>query len=143
MRVRSLESFEAKQKIPYYLGVSGKTSGATGLSLNLIVVPPHASAEPHTHSEFESAVYVISGRALHHWGDNLQYTLETNPGDFLFIAPGVPHYPENPYDEPSSRSWRATIPTSRSMSSRSSGGRGHAPDSSVGRQPSAPSRSTA
>jgi uncharacterized RmlC-like cupin family protein len=100
VRVRSLESFEAKQKIPYYLGVSGRTSGAKGLSLNLIVVPPHASAEPHTHSEFESAVYVISGRAIHHWGDKLQYTLETNAGDFLFIAPGVPHYPENPYDEP-------------------------------------------
>ena len=91
MRVRSLESFEAKQKIPYYLGVSGKTSGATALSLNLIVVPPHASAEPHTHSEFESAVYIISGRAIHHWGDKLQYTLETNAGDFLFIEPGVPH----------------------------------------------------
>ena len=100
VRVRSLESFEAKQKIPYYLGVSGKTSGAEHLSLNLIVVPPHASAEPHTHSEFESAVYVISGRAVHHWGDKLEFTLETGPGDFLFIAPGVPHYPENPYDEP-------------------------------------------
>jgi uncharacterized RmlC-like cupin family protein len=100
VRVRSRGSFEAKQKIPYFLGISGNTAGARHLSLNLVVVPPHASAEPHTHSEFESAVYVISGRAIHHWGDSLQFTLETNPGDFVFIAPGVPHYPENPYDEP-------------------------------------------
>ena len=70
------------------------------LSLNLIVVPPKGKAEPHTHSDFESAVYVISGRAIHHWGDRLQHSMETNAGDFLFIAPGVPHYPENPYDEP-------------------------------------------
>lgn len=69
VRVRSLEPFQAKQKIPYYLGVSGKTSGAEHLSLNLVVVPPHASAEAHTHSGFESAVYVISGRAVHHWGE--------------------------------------------------------------------------
>src|SRR5207247_10811905 len=78
VRVRSLESFVAKQKIPYYLGVSGKTSGAKGLSLNLIVVPPHASAEAHTHAEFESAVDVISGRAIHQWGDQLPFTLQTH-----------------------------------------------------------------
>ena len=100
VRVRPLETFEAKQGIPYYLGISGKTAGATRLSLNVVVVPPHKSAEPHTHSDFESAIYVVSGRAIHHWGDKLQYSLETKAGDFLFIAPGVPHYPENPYDEP-------------------------------------------
>jgi len=100
VRVRSTVAFEAKQKIPYFLGVSGKTAGAKDLSLNLIVVPPKGKAEPHTHSEFESAIYVISGRAVHHWGDRLQHSMETVAGDFLFVAPGVPHYPENPYDEP-------------------------------------------
>jgi uncharacterized RmlC-like cupin family protein len=30
-------------------------------------------------------------------GDN---SMETRAGDFLFVAPGVPHYPENPHDEP-------------------------------------------
>jgi len=62
VRVRPRESFEAKQKIPYYLGISGTTAGATSLSLNLVVVPARSKAEPHTHSEFESAIYVISGR---------------------------------------------------------------------------------
>jgi uncharacterized RmlC-like cupin family protein len=96
VRVRSSVAFEAKQKIPYFLGVSGKTAGAKELSLNLIVVPPKGNAEPHTHCEFESAVCVISGRAIHRWGDRPQHSMETNAGDFLFIAPGVPHYPENP-----------------------------------------------
>ena len=100
VRVRSTVAFEAKQGIPYFLGVSGKTTGATHLSLNLIVVPPKGKAEPHTHSEFESAIYVISGRAIHHWGDRLQHSMEMEAGDFLFVAPGVAHYPENPYDEP-------------------------------------------
>jgi uncharacterized RmlC-like cupin family protein len=100
VRVRSTVAFEAKQKIPYFLGVSGKTTGAAHLSMNLIVVPARGKAEPHTHSEFESAIYVISGRAIHHWGDRLEHSLEMSAGDFLFVAPGVPHYPENPYDEP-------------------------------------------
>ena len=68
--------------------------------MNLIIVPPKGKAEPHTHSEFESAIYVISGRAIHHWGDRLQHSMEMEAGDFLFVAPGVAHYPENPYDEP-------------------------------------------
>jgi len=63
-------------------------------------VPARSKAEPHTHSDFESAIYVISGKAVHHWGDKLQYSMETVAGDFLLVAPGVPHYPENPYDEP-------------------------------------------
>ena len=68
--------------IPHFLGVSGTTAQARGLSLNLVVVPPGGKAEPHTHSDFESAIYVISGRAIHHWG-------ETVAGDFLYIAPGA------------------------------------------------------
>ena len=95
IRVRPRTAFDAKQGIPYYLGISGRTAGATNLSLNLIVVPPGGKAKPHSHSGFESAVYVLSGRAIHHWGPKLEYTLETKAGDFLFVGPGVPHHPEN------------------------------------------------
>ena len=101
IRVRPRGTFDAKQGIPYFLGISGQTAKAQGLSLNLIVVPPGAKAEPHTHSGFESAIYVISGRAIHHWGERLEHALEAKAGDFLYIAPGVPHYPENASaDEP-------------------------------------------
>ena len=95
IRVRPRGTFDAKQGIPYFLGISGRTAEARGLSLNLIVVPPGGKAEPHTHSDFESAIYVISGRAIHHWGERLEHAMETVAGDFLYIAPGVPHYPEN------------------------------------------------
>lgn len=64
----------------YYLGVSGRTSGARGISMNLIVIPPGGKAEPHSHSGFE------------HWGDRLQYSMQAAAGDFVFIAPNVPHY---------------------------------------------------
>lgn len=95
VRVRTPGALRAKQGLPYYLGISGRTSGARGISLNLIVIPPGGEAEPHSHSGFETALYVISGRALNHWGDRLQHSMETAAGDFVFIAPNVPHYPEN------------------------------------------------
>ena len=95
IRVRPRGTFDAKQGIPYFLGISGNTANARGLSLNLVVVPPGGKAEPHTHSDFESAIYVVSGRAIHHWGERLEHSLETQAGDFLYIAPGVPHYPKN------------------------------------------------
>ena len=95
IRVRPAGTFDAKQGLPYYLGISRETAGACGLSLNVVLVPPGGKAEPHSHSAFESALYVLSGRAIHHCGARLEHAIETVAGDFLFIAPGVPHYPEN------------------------------------------------
>lgn len=95
VRVRPSGTVDAKQGIPYFLGISGASAGANGISLNLVVVPPGGRAEPHSHSEFESALYVISGNAVHHWGERLEHAIDVTAGDFLYIAPGVPHFPEN------------------------------------------------
>ncbi len=95
VRVRTPGTLQAKQGLPFYLGISGDTAGAKGISLNLIVVPPGGRAEPHSHSGFETALYVISGRALNHWGPRLEHAMEAKAGDFVYIAPNVPHYPEN------------------------------------------------
>ena len=37
------------QKLPNFVGISAQTAGARGLSMNLVVIPPGASAEPHFH----------------------------------------------------------------------------------------------
>ncbi|CAN5259461.1 cupin domain-containing protein [soil metagenome] len=95
VRVRPSGTVDAKQGIPYFLGISGASARAPGISLTLVVVPPGGRAEPHSHSEFESALYVISGNAVHHWGERLEHAIDVTAGDFLYIAPGVPHFPEN------------------------------------------------
>ncbi len=82
-------------RLPYFLGVSGKTTGAQGLSLNLLVVPPGAKAPAHTHHGFETAGYQISGRARSRWGVRLEHATDTGPGDFFYVAGGVPHSVEN------------------------------------------------
>jgi len=84
-----------RQKLPNFVGISGKTVGARGLSMNLVIIPPGASAEPHFHKDYESAVYLLKGRVKTRYGDGLKESVITEAGDFMFIPPGVPHQPVN------------------------------------------------
>jgi uncharacterized RmlC-like cupin family protein len=89
------EEIVSKQRLPQFIGVSGDTAGAQGLSMNLVVIPPGAAAEPHTHSGYESAVYVLEGRVETRYGEGLKQSVITEAGDFMFIPPNVPHQPVN------------------------------------------------
>ena len=84
-----------RQKLPNFVGVSAETAGAKELSMNLVVIPPGAAAEPHFHKGFESAVYVIEGRVETRYGPGLKESVITGAGDFLFIPPNVPNQPIN------------------------------------------------
>ena len=84
-----------RQKLPNFVGISAETVGAKGLSMNLVVIPPGAAAEPHFHTGFESAVYVLEGRVETRYGPGLEASVITETGDFLFIPPDVPHQPIN------------------------------------------------
>jgi uncharacterized RmlC-like cupin family protein len=84
-----------KQKIPYFIGISEKTAGSKGISMNLIVIPPGGCAEPHFHKDYETAIYLLNGRVETHYGEGLKQTVVNEAGDFIFIPPGVPHQPYN------------------------------------------------
>jgi uncharacterized RmlC-like cupin family protein len=77
--------------IRYKLGMSGKNVGATQLSMNVAVIPPGGVAAAHIHVGFEVMLYILEGRVRHEYGDGLQQSVEHAAGDFIFIAPGVPH----------------------------------------------------
>jgi uncharacterized RmlC-like cupin family protein len=89
------EEIMTRQKLPNFVGISAATAGARGLSMNLVVIPPGARAEPHFHKGFESGVYVIEGRVETRYGAGLTESVITEAGDFLFIPPDVPHQPIN------------------------------------------------
>jgi len=80
-----------RQKIPYFIGVSGQTVGAQGLSMHVVVIPPGARSEPHSHRGYETAIYVLEGRVETRYGAGLSSSIVSEAGDFLFIPPGVPH----------------------------------------------------
>ena len=63
--------------------------------MNLVVFPPGASAEPHYHDGFETAIYLLAGRVETRFGVGLAHRVLNEPGDFLYIPAGVPHQPRN------------------------------------------------
>src|SRR6266550_2167877 len=77
--------------IRYKLGMSGKNVGATRLSMNVAMIPPGGVAGAHIHVDFEVMLYILEGRVRHEYGDGLTERVDHEAGDFIFIAPGVPH----------------------------------------------------
>ena len=80
-----------KQRLPYFVGISGHTVQASGLSMHLVVIPPGARAEPHVHLGYETGIYVLEGTVATRWGPELENEVISQAGDFLFVPPGVPH----------------------------------------------------
>ena len=77
--------------IQYKAGLSGKNVGARQLSMNVATIPPGGVAYAHIHVGFEVMLYILEGRVRHEFGPALEFTIENQAGDFIFIEPGVPH----------------------------------------------------
>lgn len=93
--IRPDKQIMTRQRLPYFVGVSRDTAGATGISMHLVVIPPGGSAEPHYHKDFETAIYMLEGEVETRYGEGLKESLINKKGDFLFIPPGLPHQPVN------------------------------------------------
>ena len=63
-----------------------------------VMMPPGASAEPHSHKKGEPAIYVISGRVEPRFGPGLKEPVISGPGDFVYIPPDLMHQPINVSD---------------------------------------------
>jgi uncharacterized RmlC-like cupin family protein len=93
--VRPGREIATLQRVPYFVGISKATAGASGLSMHLVVVPPGGHGEPHVHCGYETGIYVLEGRVETRYGPGLRESVINEAGDFLFIPPGVPHQPFN------------------------------------------------
>lgn len=93
--VRPETAHLTKQQLPNFEGISAMTAGATGICMHLVVIPPGGKAAAHFHNGYETALYVIKGRAETRYGDRLEHSIITQAGDFLFIPANLPHQPVN------------------------------------------------
>lgn len=93
--VRPLATSPTRQGLRQFVGISGANSGARGLSLNRVVIPPGGRAEPHRHVGSESAIYLLKGTVETRYGERLERRVVNRAGDFLFIPAGLPHQPIN------------------------------------------------
>ena len=84
-----------KQQLPNFEGISAKTAGSKHLCMHLVVIPPGGKAIAHYHDVYETAIYIIEGKAETRYGHNLENSSINEAGDFLFIPPNLPHQPVN------------------------------------------------
>lgn len=93
--VRPAKETMTKQKLPNFVGVSGATSGAKAISMNLVVIPPGSAAVAHFHNGYETAIYMMKGRVETRYGHNLEHSVINEEGDFIYLPANLPHQPTN------------------------------------------------
>ncbi len=80
--------------------ISGKNAGSSKVWMGQTRVAPGTSSGDHHHGEAETAIYVLSGNPAFVFArDGREERLETEPGDYIFVPPYVPHREENPGSE--------------------------------------------
>ena len=65
--------------------------GAQKLWAGTVHIHAGAKTGAHHHGPLESVISVIRGRARMRWGEQLEFTAEAGPGDFIYVPPYVPH----------------------------------------------------
>lgn len=101
--VRPEREVLTRQRLPYFVGISGATVGSSGLSMHIVVIPPGGVAAPHRHRGYETAIYVLEGRVETRYGPGLRESIVSTAGEFLFIPPDVPHQAFNLSDSEPAR----------------------------------------
>jgi uncharacterized RmlC-like cupin family protein len=61
--IRGGAGFRGKQGLDYFSGISAESSGAEGICMHLLEMPPGASAKPHYHEAHETAIFALEGVA--------------------------------------------------------------------------------
>lgn len=77
--------------------ISGKTVGSERLWMGRTHVAPTVNSGDHHHGEAETAIYIVSGHPVFVFAEGEEEVrVETEPGDYIFVPPYVPHREENP-----------------------------------------------
>ena len=95
--VRVVHGHELDANVPQTQGMSRAAAinharvGAEKIWAGTVSIHANAKTGAHHHGPVESVIYVVRGRARMRWGDELEYTAEAGPGDFIWVPPFVPH----------------------------------------------------
>jgi uncharacterized RmlC-like cupin family protein len=79
-----------------YEAISGRTAGAEKIWMGESRVAGGTRSADHHHGESETGIYVVSGHpAFVFLRDGAEVTIETSPGDYVYVPPFTPHREEN------------------------------------------------
>ena len=93
--VRSEGTYRGKQDFTYFAGISAENTGARGICMHLLTIPPGQRAKAHLHECHETAIYIIDGVGDMWYGEDLADHLVVKAGEYLYIPAGMPHLPYN------------------------------------------------
>lgn len=80
-----------------FAALSGGSVGAEKLWMGETHAAPKSASDNHHHGDSETAIYVRSGNPEFVFHDGTQEVrIATEPGDYVFIPPYLPHREENP-----------------------------------------------
>jgi uncharacterized RmlC-like cupin family protein len=99
-KLRAGNTYSGKQGFDYFEGIAKETTGAQGICMHILTIPPGGRAKAHKHATHETAIYQLTGNAVMYWGERLENRMETQAGDMIYIPADVPHLPFNPTDQP-------------------------------------------
>ncbi len=94
--IHSQDSYEGKQGLTYFSGISAESAGSMGICMHMLTIPPGGRAHAHLHENHETAIYVLSGEAEMWYGEGLREYAVVKAGDYVYIPAGMPHLPGNP-----------------------------------------------
>lgn len=76
--------------------VSTGTVGSRSIWMGITDVAPGTDSGPHHHGHSETGIYVVSGRPTFTFRDGDEVVeIRTEPGDFVYVPPFVPHMESN------------------------------------------------
>ncbi|HWE88915.1 MAG TPA: cupin domain-containing protein [Pseudonocardiaceae bacterium] len=80
--------------------ISRGATGAEAIWMGENTVHGGVASDNHHHGESETGIYVLSGHPVFVFAEgDTERRIETEPGDYVFVPPFVPHREENPGDE--------------------------------------------
>ena len=103
--VRVVRGNDLDMNTPQTMGMSRAAAitharaGAEKLWAGTVTIQPDVKTGAHHHGDLESIIYVVRGRARMRWGENLEFTAEAGPGDFIYVPPYVPHQEINAQED--------------------------------------------
>ena len=80
-------------------GIALSTCGSSGVWMGEVTTEPGFRSAAHHHGDVESAIYVQRGRLRMRWGDRLEYNVDAEPGDFVFVPSHLVHQETSISDE--------------------------------------------
>jgi uncharacterized RmlC-like cupin family protein len=83
-----------------FAALSGASVGTEKLWMGETIASPSSASGNHHHGESETVIYVRAGHPEFVFFDgDAEVRIRTNPGDYVFVPPMLPHREENPHPE--------------------------------------------